>query len=135
MLGVCDGGVAYNKNTKFSSKENISCDTYKGDKKLSLNPSNKDDFEKMKIYYGSNGRIHSRDMRFKEELNSVLNLNTRRLIDARRKLIIDIINLMNKHKKMTKSQKLEWISNQKTPKDGLLPPFYDAAVKFIERFV
>ena len=89
----------------------------------------------MKIYYGSNGRIHSRDLRFEEELNSVLNLNTRRLIDARRKLIIDIINLMNKHKKMTKSQKLEWISNLRTPKDGLLPPFYDVTVKFIERFV
>lgn len=74
-------------------------------------------------------------LHFEEELNSVLNLNSRRLIDARRKLIIDIINLMNKHKKMTKSQKLVWIQNLRTPKDGLLSPFYDVAVKFIERFV
>lgn len=135
MLGVCDGGISYNKRNKFPSNENISCDAYKGDKRLSLNPSDKDDFEKMKIYYSSSGRIHSENSHFDEELNSVLNLNTQRLIDERKKIKHDIIKIMSKHKKMTKSQKLNWIEALRTPKDGLLPPFYDFSVKFIEKFI
>ena len=95
MLGVCDGGISYNKRNKFPSNENISCDAYKGDKRLSLNPSDKDDFEKMKIYYSSSGRIHSENSHFDEELNSVLNLNTQRLIDERKKIKHDIIKYIS----------------------------------------
>ena len=61
MLGVCDGGIAHNKRNEIAGKENLSCDAYKGDKVLSLNPSKKDDFEKMKVYYSSNCRIHSKN--------------------------------------------------------------------------
>ena len=132
MLGVCDGGTAHNKRNEISGKDNLSCDVYKGDKILSLNPSKKDDFEKMKIYYSSNGRIHSRNPQFDEELNFVLNLNTPRLIAERKNVKQKVIQFISQHKKLSEAKKAEIIRSFKTPNSGLLMPYYDVAVQFME---
>ena len=132
MLGVCDGGISFNRINKDSGNQNLSYDVYKGDKSLSLNPSIKNDFEKMKIYYSSNGRIHSKNEQFNIELNSVLNLNTPRLISERKIVKQKVIHYLNKNIKLSEAKKLELITQLKTPNDGLLSPFYDVAVKFIE---
>lgn len=133
MLGVCDGGISFKRINKDSGNENLSCDVYKGNKLLSLNPSIKDDFEKMKIYYSSNGRIHSKNEQFNIELDSVLNLNTPRLINERKIVKQKVIQYLNTHNKLSAAKKLELIAKLKTPVDELLTPFYDVAVYFIER--
>ena len=132
MLGVCDGGISSNKVRNISGVENISCDAFKGNKTLSLNPLVKDDFEKMRIKYSSSGRIHSENKQFDCELNTVLNLNNLRLIDERKRVKQTVINYLNKYKKLSKDQREYEIKKVKTPRDGLLPPFYDVSVYFLK---
>lgn len=135
MLGVCDGGVKFNKIRNLVGKENLSCDAYKGNNSLSLNPSIKNDFDKMKIRYSSDGKIHSDslNLHFQNEINAVLNLNVPRLIDMRKAVKRKVIEFVKTKGKLSQEQKLEKIKSIKTPKNGLLPPFFDVTVYFIDK--
>lgn len=133
MLGVCDGGVSSNRVSSISGAENISCDAFKGNKTLSLNPSVKEDYERMRIRYSSSGKIHSENKQFDDELNAVLNLNNYRLIEERKRVKQAVVSFLNTHKKLTTTQREYKISQLQTPKDGLLMPFYDVAIFFIKR--
>lgn len=59
------------------------CDTYKGEKDLSFNPSNKSRNIEPLIKYLPNGEIRSTDPVIDKELDNVLNLNTKDLRDTR----------------------------------------------------
>lgn len=85
MLGCCLGqaGKPHKQQT---------CDTFKGDLELSLNPSIKTDFTKMQIYYTGDGTIKSLNPDFDKQLNDVLNLNTN-VLKANRKTMIDSAKL------------------------------------------
>lgn len=135
MLGVCDGGVGFNKAHNLVGKENLSCDAYKRNNLLSLNPSIGDDFDKMKIRYSSDGKIHSDslNLNFQNEINNVLNLNVPRLINMRKAVKREVIEFLKRKGKLTQEQKFEKIRSIKTPKDGLLQPFFDVAVYFIDK--
>lgn len=135
MLAVCDGGVKYNEEHNLTGKENLSCDAYKGNKLLSLNPSVEGDYEQMKIRYSSDGKIHSDSLNdnFKKEIDSVLNLNVLRLVNMRKAAKNQVIKYIKKTGKLTPAKKAEKIKSLKTPKDGLLPAFYDVSVCFMEK--
>lgn len=98
MLGCCKGneGMPYKQQT---------CDTHKGDKPLSLNPSLESDFDKMQIYYSAEGKICSLNEEFDKEINEVLNLNTG-LLKNNRKAMIDSVKktLSKKSGDRTKSE-------------------------------
>lgn len=135
MLAVCDGGVKYNEEYNLTGKENLSCDAYKGNKLLSLNPSVEHDYEQMKIRYSSDGKIHSDSLNadFKDEIDSILNLNVLRLINMRKAAKMQVIAYIKKTGKLTSAQKAEKIKALKTPVNGLLPAFYDVSVCFMEK--
>ena len=135
MLAVCDGGVKYNEEHNLSGIENLSCDAYKGNKLLSLNTSVEEDYEQMKIRYSSDGKIHSDSLNadFKNEIDSVLNLNVPRLVSMRKAAKMQVIAYIKKTGKLTPAQKAEKIKSLKTPVNGLLPPFYDVSVSFMEK--
>lgn len=135
MLAVCDGGEKFNKEHNFSNEGNLSCDASKRNKLLSLNPSVESDYEQMKIRYSSNGKIHSEslNLNFKDEIESVLNLNVPRLVNMRRAAKMKVIDYLKKTGKLTALQKTEKIRTLKTPKDGLLLPFYDVTIYFFEK--
>jgi len=59
------------------------CDTYKGEKDLSFNPADTSQSIETFIRYRSNGEIFSDDETIDNELNNVLNLNTKDLSDIR----------------------------------------------------
>ncbi|HBF33117.1 TPA: TIGR02646 family protein [Candidatus Sumerlaeota bacterium] len=78
MLGCCTGGQ------EEQPPQNQHCDTKKGNRDISYNPSNPHHVQRMKISYLANGTIGSEDSRFDEEINAVLNLNWARLKENRK---------------------------------------------------
>jgi len=66
------------------------CDTYKGEKDLSFNPADTRKNIEIIIRYRSNGEIFSDDKKIDKELNDVLNLNTKNLVDIREVFYKDV---------------------------------------------
>lgn len=135
MLAVCDGGEKFNKEHNLPNEGNLSCDASKGNKLLSLNPSVESDYNRMKIRYSSDGKIHSDSLNsnFRDEIESVLNLNVPHLINMRRAAKMKVIEYLKKAGKLTASQKTEIIKSIRTPKDGVLPPFVGVSVFFLNK--
>lgn len=80
LLGACLGG----KGRKQSGEH---CDTRKGDCDLTYNPADPThDVENLCKFYG-NGKIESTDSRFKKEINEILNLNEKFLVNNRKALL------------------------------------------------
>lgn len=83
ILISCSGGEGYPKNLQ-------TCDTYKGDTELSINPSsNSHNIEEL-IKYTSYGQIYSDDTNLNNELNEVLNLNNQSLLKQRQEIYLQI---------------------------------------------
>lgn len=109
MLLACSGNQG-------SPEQLQTCDTYKGNKDLSFNPSNKSrNIEKL-IKYKANGEIYSTDETLNEELEKVLNLNIRTLKENRRLIYEEIRNkIRNKGKKLgNKTISKQFLENEKS---------------------
>ncbi len=76
LLLACNGNHG-------SPKIMQTCDTYKGEKDLSFNPTDIRRNIETLIRYRSNGEIFSDDETIDNELNNILNLNTKDLSDIR----------------------------------------------------
>lgn len=123
MLGCCLGNEGKPEKQQF-------CDTFKGNKELSLNPSVKTDFEKMKIIYFDNGKISSENEIFREEIENVLNLNSAFLVSKRKEMIISVQHLLNRDKNPRKKQTIERLIQQYMNEKK---PYYMAAVSYLEK--
>jgi uncharacterized protein (TIGR02646 family) len=66
------------------------CDSYKGENDLSFNPADTERNIEDYIKYSANGEIFSDDKMISQELNEVLNLNTKDLTDIREVFYKDI---------------------------------------------
>lgn len=123
MLGCCLGQTG-------KPRKQQTCDTFKGDLELSLNPSLKTDFDKMQIFYTEDGTIKSLNLDFDKELNEVLNLNTA-FLKANRKAMIDSAKLALEYKSGTrnKSEIQKLIQKYKSSNK----PYYGAAVYYLEK--
>lgn len=123
MLGCCKGNEGFPKKMQ-------TCDTYKGDNILSLNPSNPSDFSKMQIIYSDDGTIKSLNSQFDKELNEVLHLNTNQLKNNRKNMIESAqIVLSLKKGTRTKAEIQKLIDKYKKQHK----PFYGAAVYYLEK--
>jgi hypothetical protein len=78
------------------------CDTFKGDKDLSLNPA-VDDAEST-ISYLKDGRIRSSNEAFNDELTSVLNLNTFAMVNQRKAVINSLLRLFPKRQNLGRQE-------------------------------
>lgn len=85
MLGTCDGGQ---KIDEADNKRHIlCCDTSKGSKKITINPLN---FSQMqKIRYDENGKIYTypRDKTLEKDMNEILHLNGKNNLDTSTQLV------------------------------------------------
>lgn len=77
ILGACMGNEGQPEKVQH-------CDTFKGKKVLSKNPSHSMYNIETSIQYSGDGKIKSTDKKFDEELNNVLNLNAPYLINQRK---------------------------------------------------
>ena len=123
MLGCCLGNEG-------KPKKQQNCDTYKGNKELSLNPSVKNDFEKMKIIYFEDGKISSGNDKFRKEIETVLNLNNAFLVGKRKEMIISAQVQLNKDKNPRKKQTIQRLIQQYLNEKK---PYYGAAVYYLEK--
>lgn len=100
LLGACKGGEKPNPDDERDVDRH--CDTFKGDKDLSLNPA-VDDVESM-ISYLKDGRVRSSNDTFNEELSSVLNLNTFAMVNQRKAVINSLLRLLPKRQSMRRQE-------------------------------
>lgn len=105
MLAVCDGGVWYNMDMNLIGGQNLSCDVSKGDKLLSLNPAVRGDAQRMRIRYTSSCKIKSDNEQFDKEINNILNLNVKRLVNLRKSAKQVIIKALREGKIQAKNKK------------------------------
>jgi uncharacterized protein (TIGR02646 family) len=98
ILGACKGGEKPNPDDERDVDRH--CDTFKGDKDLSLNPAVND--VESTISYPKDGRIRSNNAVFDGELSSVLNLNTKAMVNQRKAVFNSLLRLLPKRKNMTR---------------------------------
>jgi uncharacterized protein (TIGR02646 family) len=102
LLGACMG------NTGQPWKDQH-CDTRKGDRDLSRNPSNPDHQIEDFIRFLPDGRINSPDRRFDEELNSVLNLNLAFLVNNRKALLDGFLKVISRPGAFPRTKLEKWV--------------------------
>lgn len=129
MLGVCLGnqGNIYSKQT---------CDSHRGNAELFVDPRNESHIQK--IQYSADGKICSSDLRIRNDLSSLLNLNEQMLIDGRKRAIQMLQNyLMKKNPKGTWNVSLLRNAQKQfaEKKDGMYPQYVGAVLYFIERYL
>jgi uncharacterized protein (TIGR02646 family) len=98
LLGACLGG----QRPKPADERDVDrhCDTFKGDKDLSLNPA-VDDVAGT-IRYLKDGRIRSSDDTFNADLSSILNLNSFAMVNRRKAVIDSFLRLVPKRRTMSR---------------------------------
>ena len=98
-----------------SPKTLQTCDTFKGNKSLCLNPSSNDRNIEGLINYKANGEIYSNDEQLNNELNSVLNLNMQSLKRNRQVIYEEVQNRIRLEGKRQKNHTLKrrFLENEK----------------------
>lgn len=127
MLGACMGN-------ECQPGSNQHCDTYKGDKNLTLNPANPLHSIEDQIRFLSDGKISSPDATIDAELNDVLNLNVDRLKDNRKAVLDSFKEFLGKRKTLSQSQwenlLKDWNGESST---GDLRPFCQVIVYWVRK--
>lgn len=128
MLGCCPGNEGEHRNKQH-------CDTRKGDDDISYNPADPAHHARMRIRYSGGGTIWSDDRQFDGEINSILNLNWRRL-EQNRKAVWDAVThvLSRNPGTCTRREVQRLINRWKEPQtEGRLAEYCDVAVYYLTR--
>ncbi|MUL33935.1 TIGR02646 family protein [Priestia megaterium] len=128
MLGVCLG----NKGRPYDEQ---CCDTHRGNQELTVNPTKVHTLASIK--YRGNGIIYSDIETINKDLNITLNLNINYLKESRKRILADLLEMLNK-----KNKKEEWTEStlRKALKtyaernsDNKLIPHCEVAIAFIKK--
>jgi uncharacterized protein (TIGR02646 family) len=127
MLGCCTGHEGYDKQLTH-------CDVHKQDLELKYNPANQPDSQKMQIYYGNDGYIYSKDADFNDQINSVLNLNNKYIINNRKQIIENLFASLNKKKgTRNKAQIKSYIKKYMTDTGSGYCPYFGVVLYFLNK--
>jgi len=127
LLGACKGNEG-----KLGRDQH--CDTFKGERDLSLNPVNQLHRVGELTRFGVDGRISSNDPVFATELDTVLNLNQRHLVNNRRAVLDAFTAAMPRHGPLQRATLERWLldwNGEST--DGELRPFCQVIVYWIRK--
>lgn len=124
LLGACKGGEG-------GSPDQQHCDTLKGNRALKWNPATPAHAIEARIRYENNGEIHSNDLQFDDELNTVLGLNVA-ILKNRRKGMLDGALSWWQMKQPNQAQVRARI-NKYDPPVGELEPYQHVAIWFLKR--
>jgi len=105
FLGVCSGKFYLDKKTGQHIEH---CDTSRGAKRLQINPKLENHINT--ILYDENDRIRSTNSYLDKDINNVLNLNFKELVDARNKEFkksFDNLLIVAKQLKLSKRESFE----------------------------
>lgn len=119
MVAVCNG------NRGCGTKKNMTCDASRGNSNLTVNPLVPSTLSS--IQYKPDGIIYSLNKDVNNDLNNILNLNSKRffLVENRLKALQTMLEGINKHKKdrasfCLKLLKMYQSQSKKTPYVGIL---------------
>lgn len=134
LLGACKGGEKPNREGE--RREDRHCDTFKEDEILSLNPAVPAHQVEKTISYLPDGRIRSSDPQLDAELSSVVNLNSRTLINRRKEVLRGFVKIYMKRPHKTKEEwqhvLRDW--NGETH-DDVLRPYAPVVVFYIRKYI
>ena len=103
LLGACRGNEGQPRRLQH-------CDTHKGDALLTRNPANPADNVEARVVYLGDGRISSRDAQFLIDLESVLNLNTARLVNNRKATLDAFTQAIPRKGHLTRLKLVKWMA-------------------------
>lgn len=103
LLGCCPGNEGHPPKDQH-------CDTHKAENDISFNPANCDHRLRMKIRFTGDGTICSEDSLFNEEINTILNLNLKRLKNNRKAVWESVLKALSiRHGTRTRSEVRKFI--------------------------
>lgn len=128
LLGCCMGGEGKPRNQQ-------TCDTRKGDLALKYNPAQRAHAIQSKVRYKGDGRIDSTDTDFNQQIDSVLNLNHKRLVSNREEVLEGVRQeLARKPGRRSKSEILKLLEQVKKPgSDNQLKPFVGLLIDYLNK--
>ncbi len=100
MIAVCNG------NEGCGNKKELTCDSHKGNKKLTINPFMEESIEL--IMYNDDGTIYSNDKKIDDDLNKILNLNCEGVMLKRNRQ--EVLNKLKKYL-ISKKKSGNWSKN------------------------
>jgi len=104
MLGACLGNMNRPEREQH-------CDTFKGNKHMSFSPSDSKRDIGASIKYNNDGSITSSNANLDKEINEVLNLNTRKLIAARKGALDGFKEVIKRRGKLHKGTVEKWLAD------------------------
>lgn len=132
LLLSCNGKHGYPRQMQ-------TCDSYKGENDLSFNPADTQRNIENFIKFSANGEIFSDDETINQELNEVLNLNTKDLKDIRELFYKDIQTWIIREGKKRKGKDIQkrFYETEKqqllTLKDGKFEPYCMIGIYLINK--
>lgn len=126
LLGACRG----NEGQPPSQQ---TCDTRKGNADLSRNPCEARHSVEAFVSYTGDGRIISRDGRFHQELNQVLNLNHPFLVSNRKAVLAGLHHALPRQGNLAGSVLQRMLHDWSTPADGQLRPFCGVVIYWLRK--
>lgn len=126
LLGACMG------NKGQPGKDH--CDTRKGDRDLSRNPANPTHAVEDAIHFPGDGRVFSHDPAFDAELNEVLNLNFKFLVNNRKATLRAFQETLPKRGPLSRTALEKWLRQWNGEgDDGELPAFCQVVVYWLRK--
>ncbi len=132
MLAVCSGKTVISTNPP---KSKTHCDTFKGHDDIKFNPSEATHHSQMKIYYGVDGHVFSKNSEFQEDIDKKLNLNLTRLKGNRKAVVDSVFSYLSGYQGSctegsVRDKLKKW---ENLDSKGHLTEFCDVAVYFLNK--
>jgi hypothetical protein len=129
LIATCKG------NEGVKGKEH--CDTLKKKQKISISPLKKRCEELVK--FDPDGKVYSLDEKIDKELNEILGLNQRHIVEERRKLLDEVKDEIlitaknNTDNKIKKTDINTMLKNWQARKGGKFDPYCQVAIEYLNK--
>lgn len=128
LLGACLGNQGQPKNEQH-------CDTFKGQKRLSFNPADRNRVIQDLIFYNNDGTVGSANAEINRDLMEVLNLNVKKLVLARKYVLDGFKDILRPYNGRPPKETLtkwlnEWNGDENTDS---LRPFSQVVVYWLRK--
>ena len=131
LLGACLGGGSGRGERR--RRRDLHCDTHKADRDLRWNPADPDHRVEARLRYEADGTIRADDADFDDQLDTVLNLNLPLLKNNRKSVLDAMLTWWRVRAEPAPGSRLEIEVRRRTAGDGLLQPYVQVAVWWLEK--
>ena len=128
LLACCAGGEGGPPRSQH-------CDTRKGEADLAFNPADPSHHVRLRMRFSGDGVVRSEDTVFDRQLNQVLNLNLRKLVNNRKAVVIAVTQALGFRPGLrTKAELADLVRRWEQPdSEGKLPEFCKVAMYLLRK--